>query len=123
MIKLSDLDPSSPFMEQLQSREPGPVTIINTFVYEPGTKAHMIAAWKQDSDVMKAAKGFISAQLYAGEGETRVLTNIAVWESAADLLTAFLNPEFQALLPSYPEGSVSYPTLMRKVAVEGICVA
>lgn len=123
MIKLNDLDPTSPFIEQLKTAEPGPVTIVNTFVYEPGTKEQVLSIWKKDSDVMKASKGFISAQLYAGEGETRVLTNVAVWESAADLLAAFLSPEFQALLPGYPDGSTAYPTLMRKLAVEGICVA
>jgi len=123
MIQMNDLDSDVPFLEQLKTQEPGPVTIINTFVYAEGSKDDVIAVWKKDSDVMKAAKGFISAQLYSAEEGARVLTNVAVWESAEDLLNAFLSPSFQALLPTYPDGTVSHPTLMRKVAVENICVA
>ncbi|MFB2587044.1 antibiotic biosynthesis monooxygenase family protein [Herbiconiux liukaitaii] len=123
MIQMKDLDETAPFMKQLQSQEPGAVTIVNTFVFPEGQRDAVLEVWKKDSDVMKAAKGFISAQLYSAEGGAQVLTNVAVWESAQDLLKAFLSPDFQALLPTYPDGTIAYPTLMRKVAVENICVA
>jgi len=123
MISMIDLDESAPFVQQLQSEGEGPVTIINTFVAPEGQSEGVVAAWKKDSDVMKAAKGFISAQLYGSHPTGRVFTNIAVWESARDLLNAFMSPAFQELLAAYPDGTVSHPTLMRKVAVENICVA
>lgn len=123
MITMTDLDENAPFFAQLRAQGPGAVTIVNTFVYPRGKGDEVVAVWKKDSDVMKTAKGFISAQLYAAEAGARVLTNVAVWESAEDLFNAFMSPAFQELLPQYPDGTVAYPTLMRKVAVENICVA
>ncbi|MGW5876679.1 antibiotic biosynthesis monooxygenase family protein [Nocardiopsis terrae] len=120
---MADLDEDVPFLDQLKTEDAGPVTIVNTFVFPEGKGDEVIAVWKKDSDIMKAAKGFISAQLYAAAEGARVLTNVAVWESAQDLLNAFMSPEFQEILPEYPDGTVAYPTLMRRVAVENICVA
>jgi len=51
------------------------------------------------------------------------MINVAVWGSAGDLYNAFASADFQALLAEYPDGTVAYPTLLRKVAVEKICVA
>jgi hypothetical protein len=72
--------------------------------------------------VMITSPGFISAQLYRGIG-SNVLTNVAVWESAAQLRAAFQSKEFQELLALYPDGTVAYPHLERKIAVPGVCVA
>lgn len=123
MIQMVDLDETSPFIQQLQSEGNSPVTIINTFIAPEGQIHEVIAAWKKDSDAMKASKGFISAQLYGAHPQGQVLTNIAVWETARDLLNAFMSPAFQALLAEYPDGTVAHPVLMRKVAVENVCVA
>jgi len=81
VIALDNLDESTPFMVQLNTVGPGPVTIINTIVAPEDQMAEVMAAWKKDSDVMRASAGFISAQLYGGVAGSRVLTNIAVWES------------------------------------------
>jgi hypothetical protein len=59
--------------------------------------------------------------LYRGAAG-RVVTNVANWESVKDLQNAFMSPEFQALLPTYPDGSVAYPHLVRPVEVPGVCL-
>jgi hypothetical protein len=48
--------------------------------------------------------------------------NIAVWEGTAQLRAAFFDPEFQRHMERYPDGTVATPHILRKVAVEGICV-
>ncbi|MFI1995364.1 antibiotic biosynthesis monooxygenase family protein [Actinoplanes sp. NPDC020271] len=122
MIELKDTDPSIPFFAQLESPDDGPVTLINTFVAPDGGIDAVIDVWQKDSIVMRQQPGFISAQLYRGTASSRVLTNIAVWESTSALRAAFFNPQFQELLPLYPDGSTSAPVLVRKQAVPGICI-
>lgn len=120
MIKLADLDESTPYLSQLKETA-GPVTIINTFVAPEGKADEVRAAWEQDSAYMKTKPGFISAQLFRGIGSSRVFTNVAVWESTEHLLAAFGTPEFARHLERYPDGTVTYPHLYQKAAVEGIC--
>ncbi|MET9491095.1 antibiotic biosynthesis monooxygenase [Nocardia sp. NPDC006630] len=122
MITLNDLDSRAPFFAQLNEAGDEPVTIVNTFLAPEGGMDDVFEIWRQDSEIMKSKPGFISAQLYRGTAGSRVLTNVAVWESASALNAAFLGPEFQQLLPSYPDGSVAYPHLVRPVAVPGICI-
>ncbi|MFH8469078.1 antibiotic biosynthesis monooxygenase family protein [Streptomyces sp. NPDC017991] len=121
MIALNDFDARAPFMAQLG--EPGgePVTIVNTFVAPPGLDEEVVEVWRLDSGVMKTKAGNISQQLYRGTAG-RVVTNVAHWESVKDLQNAFMSPEFQGLLPSYPDGSVAYPHLVRPVEVPGVCL-
>ena len=57
-------------------------------------------------------------QLYRGIGGSRLFTNVAVRKSPAALRAAFTTPEFAE---QYPDGTLAYPHLYRKVAVEGIC--
>ncbi|MGI5404812.1 antibiotic biosynthesis monooxygenase family protein [Streptomyces sp. CA-135486] len=124
MIEIKDIDLSLPFLTQLQGNDDGrPITIINTFVAPEGQVDAVIEVWQQDSFVMKDRPGFISAQLHRGIGDSRVLTNVAVWESLTDLRNAFISAEFQELLPHYPDGSLSFPILVRKEAVTGVCTA
>jgi heme-degrading monooxygenase HmoA len=72
---------------------------------------------------MKAQPGFISTQLHRGTVGSRVLVNVAVWESAEALSAAFGSPDFQQALARYPDGTVARPHLVQKVAVGNICVA
>ncbi|MET9491120.1 antibiotic biosynthesis monooxygenase family protein [Nocardia sp. NPDC006630] len=123
MIALNEIDPDAPFLSQLSDQGEGPVTIINTFVAREGQLEEVIEAWRQDSVVMKAQPGFVSAQLYQGIAGSHVLINVAVWESTQELAAAFGSPEFQRLLALYPDGSKSYPHLVRRAAVTGVCVA
>lgn len=124
MIDLKDLDASVPFLKELQGPDDGrPITIINTFVVPEGQMDKVIDVWRQDSMIMKAQPGWVSAQLYRGIGSSNVVTNVSVWESLTSLKNAFLTPDFQNTLPLYPDGSISYPVLVRQEAVAGVCVA
>ena len=120
MINLADFDETTPYLGQLKGTT-SPVTIINTFVAPEGKNEEVLAAWADDSAYMKAKPGFISAQLFGGIGGSRIFTNVAVWESVAALAAAFGTPEFAEHMSHYPEGTVAYPHLFQKVAVEGIC--
>ncbi|MEU1193985.1 hypothetical protein [Streptomyces sp. NPDC005859] len=60
-------------------------------------------------------------QLYRGIGGSRLFTNVAVWKSTEHLRAAFAAPEFASHLAGYPAGTVAYPHLYQKFAVEGIC--
>jgi heme-degrading monooxygenase HmoA len=122
VIELKDIDPTRPFLSQLEEVDSGPVTVINTFVYPEGAFEAVVEAWRKDSVVMMASPGWISTQLYHGVGG-HVLTNVSAWESAARLKAAFQSTEFQEILPLYPDGTVCYPQLERKIAVPGICAA
>ncbi|MFF5147951.1 antibiotic biosynthesis monooxygenase family protein [Streptomyces sp. NPDC013157] len=124
MIELRDIDPSTPFLAQLQGPDDGrPITLVNTFVVPEGQIDKVIDVWRQDSMIMKAQPGFVSAQLYRGAGDGRALTNVAVWETLTSLRNAFMSEEFQNTLPLYPDGSLAFPVVMRGEAVPGVCVA
>jgi hypothetical protein len=122
VIELVEIDPTRPFIAQLAEVDSGPVTVINTFVHPEGAFEAVVEAWRKDSVVMMASPGWISTQLYHGVG-SRVLTNVSAWESAARLRKAFQSKEFQDILPLYPDGTLCYPQLERKIAVPGICEA
>jgi heme-degrading monooxygenase HmoA len=123
MMELKDIDPSFSFFEQLEAAGDGPVTVINTFVAPEGGVEASLEAWATESAQMKARPGFISAQLYVGVGDSRVLTNVAVWESAEALKDAFSQQDFADTMLLPPDGAVAYPVLMRKAAMPGVCVA
>lgn len=122
MVKLEGLDPSTTFQAQLQ-QEAGPVVLVNMFSVPEGTVDQAVAKWKDDAEYMKHQPGYISAQLHRGTGESHLLVNIAVWESTETLVRAFSSPEFQGKHDGWPDGTIAYPHLFQKVAVEGVCVA
>lgn len=122
MVEIKDIDPAHPFLAQLDAAGSGPVVVINTFVYPDGAHEDVVEAWRLDSEVMKASPGYVSAQLYNGIG-SNVVTTVAVWESVDQLKAAFYSKAFQDLLAMYPDGTVAYPHLERKIAVPNVCVA
>jgi len=121
VIELAAVDESSPYPEQLQEKT-GPVVLVNTILAPQGKAEEVLAAWSQDSEYFKRQPGFISAQMHKGIGTSRALVNIAVWESTEQLQTALASPEFRAAAERYPDGTVAYPHLYERLAVEGICV-
>lgn len=121
MIRLEELDSSTPFLSQLQEVT-GPVTFVNVFTAPEGEVDAVMAAWEVDASLMKAKPGFISAQLHRGTGTSRVLVNIAVWETTESLAAAFTSPEFQDTLSRYPDGTVASPHVVQKVGIPGVCV-
>lgn len=121
MIKIAELDDSTPFRSQLQETT-GPITLMNVIVVPEGEIDAVIEAWEVDSKLMETKPGFISAQLHRGTGSSRVLVNMAVWESADLLGQAFASPEFQNTLSHYPDGTVAMPHVLQKIGVPGVCV-
>ena len=122
MITLTDLDPAAPFVAQL-AEDTGPVVLVNTFVAPEGRVDDVVAVWAEDAAYFRSRPGCVSAQLHRGVGDSRVLVNTAVWESARHLRAAFSDPQFQRHSERYPDGTVGTPHLLRKVVVPGICVA
>lgn len=120
MLTLENLDDSTPFVSQ-HNVETGPVTIINTFVAPEGKTDEVLAAWAADAQYMKDTGNLLAVQLYRGIGGSRLFTNVAVWKSPAALRAAFTTPEFAEHTEQYPNGTLAYPHLYQKVAVEGIC--
>ncbi len=121
-MKIETLDPTTPLLHQFQQKD-GPITLINTFVVPPDLYDAFIEVWKDDAGYMKASRGCIRTQLHRGTAGSRLVVNVAVWESTEALLAAFSTPEFQASAARYPEGIVAYPHVFQPVAVDGICVA
>lgn len=123
MVKIDDLDPSTPFRTQLLTQEEGPVVLVNTFVVPKGGMEKFLERWQDTAKYMKRCPGHVSTQLHRGIAGSNALVNVSTWESAQALLHAHDNPEFRERTKGYPEGTVSSPHLFQKVAVEGVCVA
>jgi heme-degrading monooxygenase HmoA len=122
-MQIIDIDPSNSLFAQLEQAGDGPVTVINVGVSPEGGQEACVKAWEKEAALMRSQPGFISAQLYVGVGASRVMTNIAVWESADALKKALSQDAWREGLEMPPEGTVAYPVLVRKTAVPGICVA
>jgi heme-degrading monooxygenase HmoA len=120
MLNLKNLDASTPFLSQ-HNVPTGPVTIVNTFVAPEGKEDEVLAAWTADAQYMKSTGNLLSVQLYRGIGGSRLFTNVAVWASPAALRAAFNTSEFAEHAEQYPDGTLAYPHLYQKAAVEGIC--
>jgi hypothetical protein len=48
VIEIKNIDPAQSFLTQLQEADPGPVTVINTFVYPEGEFEAVVEAWRKD---------------------------------------------------------------------------
>jgi quinol monooxygenase YgiN len=122
MARAVDLDPATPMRAQFQ-QETGPVVLMNTFFVPRERTEEFLELWQADASFMKAQPGCISIQLCQGTAGSRLLVNLAVWESSGALATAHADPAFRALSAKLPADIVAHPHLFTKVAVEGVCVA
>lgn len=122
MPKSVDLDPATPIRAQFQE-ETGPVVLTNTFLVPHELTEEFLRVWRADAAFMKAQPGCVSVQLHQGTAGSRLLINLAVWESADAVAKAYANPEFPRLSAQLPDDIVAHPHLFTKVAVEGVCVA
>lgn len=120
-MQFETFDPTTPFEAQLQEKA-GPIVLVNTFIVPEGKVEEVMENWKDDAAFMKEQPGYISAQLHRGVGDSRILVNIAVWESTEHLFRAFSNPDFHKKAHQYPDGVTAYPQILEKVAIEGVCV-
>lgn len=121
MLNVKSLDETTSFRGQHDVEAAGPVTIINTFVVPEGKTDEVLAAWKADAQYMTSTGNILAVQLYGGIGDSRLFTNVAVWASTEALRTAVNTPEFAKHRELFPDGTIAYPHLYQKVAVEGIC--
>ncbi|MFI9169828.1 antibiotic biosynthesis monooxygenase family protein [Streptomyces lincolnensis] len=120
MLAFGQLDESTHHRDQ-QKEKAGPVTVINTLLAPEGKEDEVVAAWTADAEYMKKSGSLLSVQLYRGIAGSRLFTNVAVWKSTEHLREALGTPEFASYVDSYPDGTVAYPHLYQKIAVEGIC--
>lgn len=123
MPKFLEVDHTVTLDAQMSEESSGSVILINTFVVPPEDADKLLEAWASDAAIMKRQPGFISTQLHRGIAGSGVFLNYAVWQSVAHFRAAFSNPEFQAQLRAYPDSVTTSPHLVRKVGVDGICVA
>ncbi|WP_257585425.1 MULTISPECIES: antibiotic biosynthesis monooxygenase family protein [unclassified Streptomyces] len=61
--------------------------------------------------------GFITLRMHRGTAGSRLLMNIAVWESTEALATALGSPEVQRMAADFPDDIVSYPHIFEPIDV------
>lgn len=116
MTKLQSLDPHTPMFAQFKEKT-GPIVLANTFVVPAERTESFLALFRRQAEFMKAQPGFVSLQMHQGTAGSRLLMNVAVWESTEALATAFGNPEFQRMAGEFPDDIVSYPHIFAKIDV------
>ncbi|MGW3123671.1 antibiotic biosynthesis monooxygenase family protein [Streptomyces sp. NPDC001107] len=114
MATLQSLDPHMPMFAQLQEKT-GPVVLANTFVVPKDRSEAFLALFRRQAEFMKAQPGFVSLQMHQGTAGSRLLMNVAVWESTEALATALGSPEFQRMAADFPDDIVSYPHIFEQV--------
>ncbi|KAH6651544.1 hypothetical protein BKA67DRAFT_537410 [Truncatella angustata] len=118
------LDRRVTFAEQLAQSPPvGPIVLMNVISIPDGADYDsFLDTWRQSGDILKKQPGYISTQLHRSL-DGHFLVNYAVWETNEDLKKGLELAEFKDILATLPDGTVFKPTVMRKIAVAGSCVA
>ncbi|MFC8128529.1 antibiotic biosynthesis monooxygenase family protein [Streptomyces sp. NPDC057302] len=114
MAKLQSLDPNTPMHAQFKEKT-GPIVLGNTFVVPRESTESFLALFHRQAEFMKAQPGFVSLQMHKGTADSRLLMNVAVWESTEALARAFANPEFQRIAAEFPDDIVSYPHIFEQI--------
>jgi quinol monooxygenase YgiN len=112
---MQSLDPHTPVFAQLKERT-GTVVLANTFVVPEELTESFLAFFRRQAEFMKAQPGFVSLQMHQGTAGSRLLMNVAVWESTAALARALGNPEFQRMAAEFPAEVVSYPHVFEQIS-------
>ncbi|GAA4976587.1 antibiotic biosynthesis monooxygenase family protein [Pseudonocardia tropica] len=121
-MKFREVDRQVTYAEQLDGDE-GPIELINLFTMDIADVDLFLRVWSDDAAFMKRQPGFVRTQLHRGTGGSATFVNIATWESATALRTAFTSPEFRAAVARYPHSVEAAPQVCTPVAVPGICTA
>lgn len=116
MAKLQSLDPHTPMFGQFKEKT-GPIVLANTFLVPKESAEAFLTLFSRQAEFMKAQPGFVSFGMHKGTGDSRLLMNIAVWESTESLATAFGSPEFQRMAAEFPDDVVSYPHVFEQIDV------
>ncbi|MET9244847.1 antibiotic biosynthesis monooxygenase family protein [Nonomuraea sp. NPDC003709] len=114
MAELRSLDPNTPMFAQFKA-ETGPIVLANTFVVPKGEAEAFLDLFRRQAEFMKAQPGFVSLQMHRGTAGSRLLMNVAVWESTEALATALGSPEFQRMAAEFPDDIVSYPHIFEPI--------
>ncbi|MGN5376626.1 antibiotic biosynthesis monooxygenase family protein [Streptomyces lasalocidi] len=116
MATLQSLDPHTPMFAQF-TQKTGPIVLANTFFVPKERTESFLALFRRQAEFMKAQPGFVSLQMHKGTADSRLLMNIAVWESTEALATAFASPEFQRMVAQSPDDIASYPHIFERIDV------
>ncbi len=116
-----EMDQSVSLKEQ-GNAQVGPIVFINKFNGEPEHVEEFLKVWKAATVIERRQPGYISAQFHRGIAGSNVFMNYAVWETAQHHAQAVQQPEFQAVLETYPPGVIESPHLFQKLAIPDICV-
>ena len=116
MAKLQSLDPLTPMFAQFKQKT-GPVVLANTFFVPKERTESFLALFRRQAEFMKAQPGFVSLRMHKGTADSRLLMNVAVWESTEALAAALGNPEFQRMAAESPDDIVSYPHIFEQIDV------
>lgn len=116
MATLQSLDPNTPMFAQFKEKT-GRIVLANTFVVPKGGTESFLALFRRQAAFMTAQPGFVSLRMHRGTAGSRLLLNVAVWESTEALAAALGNPEFQRLAAESPDDVVSYPHIFEQIDV------
>ncbi|MEV1023086.1 antibiotic biosynthesis monooxygenase family protein [Streptomyces sp. NPDC050264] len=116
MAKLQSLDPHTPMFAQFKEKT-GPIVLANTFFVPTERAESFLALFRRQAEFMKAQPGFVSLRMHKGTADSRLLMNVAVWESTDALGAAFGSPEFQRMAAEFPDDVVSYPHIFEQIDV------
>ncbi|MCQ4214533.1 antibiotic biosynthesis monooxygenase family protein [Streptomyces longispororuber] len=114
MATLQSLDPHTPMFAQFKE-ETGPIVLANTFVVPQEKTEAFLSLFRRQAEFMKAQPGFVSLRMHRGTAGSRLLMNIATWESTEALAKAFGRPEFQRMAAEFPDDVVSYPHIFEQI--------
>lgn len=103
--------------------ETGPIVLANTFLVPDGGTESFLEHFRKQAEFMKAQPGFVSLQMHQGTARSRLMMNVAIWESTEALAKALGNPEFQRLSAEMSDDIVAYPHIFEKISIEGVCEA
>lgn len=121
-MKLEPLDPYVSHVQQIDADTLGPVVLVNIFHVQPDKADALATHWGDNLRRFHTLPGFLSAQFHRGTAGSGTFLNDSMWESVEHYRAAFKNPDFEALLAGYPEGTVATPHLFQKEAIAGVCV-
>ena len=116
MATLQSLDPHTPMFAQFREKT-GRIVLANTFVVPQERTESFLALFGRQAAFMRAQPGFVSLRMHRGTAGSRLLMNVAVWESTEALATALGNPEFRRMAAESPDDVVSYPHVFQQIDV------
>jgi heme-degrading monooxygenase HmoA len=121
-MKIIEMDEKVILSTQLQ-QDVRAVIQITTYTVNPEDVDQFLKTWASAAEIAKKAMpGVISAQLHRGIAGSSVFVAYLVFESTDAIRQLQKNPDFPAILSTFPASTVASPHLFKKVAVPGICV-